>query len=113
MVNKEGEKSRTLKEYQEEVDKWFKKKGWRYWKPLAMVARLFEEGGELARLINHLFGEKPKRSDEKKQDLEEELGDLLFTITCIANSQRINLDRALRKSINKVIKRDKDRYNQP
>ena len=100
----------SLKEYQEEVDQWFKKKGWEYWKPLSILARLLEECGEFAKIVNHLFGEKPKRSDEKKQDLEEEIGDILYTLICFANSRGINLDKALRKSLNTVTERDKDRY---
>lgn len=100
----------SLKEYQEEVDKWFEKKGWKYWSPLSILARLIEECGEFAKIVNHLFGEKQKRSDEKRQDLEEEIGDIFYTIICFANSQGISLDEALRKSLNTVMKRDKDRY---
>lgn len=99
-----------MKEYQEELDRWFKSQDWKYWSPLSILARLMEETGEFARLVNHMFGEKPKRSDEKEQELEEELGDIMYTLICFANSHKIDLDRAIRRSFDKVVKRDKDRY---
>lgn len=100
-----------MKKYQKELDKFFKKNKWPYWPPLVILARLFEESGELARVINHLYGKKPKKESEEKQDLEEEIGDILFTLICLANSQNIDLGEAIRKSLQKVIKRDKNRFN--
>jgi NTP pyrophosphatase (non-canonical NTP hydrolase) len=100
-----------MKKYQRELDKFFKKNKWPYWPPLAILARLFEEGGELARLINHLYGEKPKKKNEKEQNLEEEIGDILYTLICLANSTGVDLDRAVRGSFDKVVKRDKKRFN--
>ena len=47
---------------------------------------------------------------KKKQELEEEIGDIIYTLVCFANSNKIDLDKAIRKSFNKVIKRDKNRY---
>lgn len=99
-----------MKKYQKQVDDWFKKEGWNYWHPLAQFTRLTEENGELARVLNHLYGEKPKKSDEKKQELEEELGDIIYTLICLANSQKIDLGKVTQKSIDKVAKRDKNRY---
>lgn len=99
-----------MKKYQKELDEMFKKNGWPYWPPLAILARLFEEGGELARVINHLYGKKPKKTTESEQDLEEEIGDILFTVICMANSLNISLDSAIRKSLNKAMKRDKNRF---
>ncbi len=92
------------------MDEWFKKEGWQYWEPLAITARLFEEGGEFARLINHIYGSKKKKPDERKQDIEEEIGDIIYTLICFANENGIDLDVAIRKSLDKVVKRDKDRY---
>jgi NTP pyrophosphatase (non-canonical NTP hydrolase) len=99
-----------MKKYQVELDKWFKENNWKYWGQLSILARLMEETGEFARLVNHLYGEKPKRSDEKDQELEEEIGDIIYTLICFANSNKIDLDRAIKKSFKKVIKRDKKRY---
>src|SRR5687767_3625743 len=99
-----------MEKYQKEVDDWFKEKGWQYWEPLAVVARLFEEGGEFARLVNHVYGPKKKRLEEVEQDMEEEIGDIIYTLICFANSHGMSLDNALRKSLDKVANRDKDRY---
>jgi len=99
-----------MKKYQKELDKWFKENGWKYWSPLSILARLYEESGEFARLVNHLYGDKPKRSDEKRQDMEEEIGDIIYTLICFANANNVDLDKAIRRSFDKVIRRDKDRY---
>ncbi|KKQ18871.1 MAG: MazG nucleotide pyrophosphohydrolase [Berkelbacteria bacterium GW2011_GWA1_36_9] len=99
-----------MKKYQKELDKWFKENKWKYWSQLSILARLMEETGEFARLVNHLYGEKPKRSDEAEQELQEEIGDIIYTLICFANSNNINLDKAIKKSFSKVIKRDKNRY---
>ena len=102
-----------MKKYQEEVEAWFKKNDWKYWSPLSILARLYEECGEFARLVNHLYGDKPKKSTEKEQELEEEMGDIVYTLICFANSHNIDLDKAIRKSLDKVTTRDKDRFTEP
>lgn len=99
-----------MKKYQKELNRWFKENDWKYWSQLSILARLMEETGEFARLVNHLYGEKPKKDNEKKQELEEEIGDILYTLICFANSNNIDLDKAIKKSFKKVIKRDKNRY---
>jgi NTP pyrophosphatase (non-canonical NTP hydrolase) len=99
-----------MKDHQKNVDVWFKEQKWEYWEPLAITARLFEEGGEFARLINHIYGPKKKKLDEHKQDIEEEIGDIIYTLICFANSHNIDLDAAIQKSIDKVVTRDKDRF---
>jgi NTP pyrophosphatase (non-canonical NTP hydrolase) len=81
-----------------------------YWPPLAMLARLVEEVGELAREINHRFGSKPKRPDEPDQDLAIELADILFVLICLANEQGIDLDEALERVLEKYRNRDGERW---
>lgn len=100
-----------MEEYQKELDQWFKENNWDYWSQHEILARLMEESGEFARLVNHLYGPKKKKDTEAEQDMEEEIGDILYTLMCYANSNNINLDKAIRKSFDKVIKRDKDRFN--
>jgi NTP pyrophosphatase (non-canonical NTP hydrolase) len=97
--------------YQKELDQWFREHNWPYWTPHEILARLFEEGGELARLINHIYGPKKKKTDEAAQDLELEIGDILYTLICLANVTGIDLDQAIRKSLDKVAARDKNRYS--
>jgi len=99
-----------MNKQQKRLDNWFKKNKWEYWQPMSILARLIEETGEFARLVNHVYGDKKKRSDETKQDFEEEIGDILYTLTCFSNSRKISLDKALSKSIDKVAKRDKGRF---
>ncbi|WP_343782659.1 nucleotide pyrophosphohydrolase [Alkalibacillus silvisoli] len=81
-----------------------------YFSPLAMMTRLTEEMGELAREINHYYGEKPKKSTEGEKELEEELGDLLFVIITLANSLNIDLNEAFDRSMSKIEIRDQDRW---
>lgn len=100
----------SLIDYQKEVHKWVSQFDPAYWPPLDMMARLTEETGEVAREINHLYGVKKKKASEDKAELADELIDILFTIICIANGQKINLESAWQKMINKKMKRDKDRF---
>ena len=100
----------TLREAQRTVDDWMRSQGWGYWHPLAQLARMAEELGEVARLVNHLYGEKPKKVDEAEQDLGLELADLLYTMICLANSQNIDLQEALGRALEKYRARDADRY---
>ena len=95
---------------QKQLDEWFKEKGWPYWSPHEILARLVEEVGEFARLVNHEYGPKKKKDNERKQEFEEEIGDILYTLACFANTHDIDLDEALSKSIDKVCSRDKDRF---
>ncbi len=87
-----------------------RERGWGYWHPLAQLARMTEELGEVARLVNHLHGEKPKKADEAEQDLGLELADLLYTMICMANSQGIDMQDALRRALEKYGTRDAGRY---
>lgn len=99
-----------LKKAQQSVDAWISQFEEGYWPPLAMLARLVEEVGELAREINHRFGNKPKRPDEPEQDLAIELADILFVLICLANEQGIDLDEALERVLQKYRTRDGDRW---
>lgn len=100
----------TLKEAQALVDGWIGRFEEGYWPPLANLARLTEEVGELARLMNHRFGPKTKRSDEPEQDLALELADVLFVLLVIANQQGIDLDEALERTLSKYRSRDAGRW---
>ena len=95
---------------QKDISDWFTKENWSYWKPHEILARLAEEVGEFARLVNHEYGPKQKKSEERKQEFEEEIGDILYTLACFANTHDIDLNEALDKSIDKVTKRDKGRF---
>lgn len=81
-----------------------------YWEPLSNVARLVEEVGEVARIVNHKYGDKPKKLTESEDDLEDELADVLWTVVCLANQEGIDLDKGMQRAIDKLLVRDKDRF---
>jgi NTP pyrophosphatase (non-canonical NTP hydrolase) len=99
-----------LRDAQQAVDRWIGQYKEGYFSPLSNLARLAEEVGELAREINHRFGEKTKRRDEPDGSLALELADVLFVVICIANSQGIDLDDAFARMMRKVTSRDADRW---
>ncbi|MCL6501146.1 MAG: nucleotide pyrophosphohydrolase [Pirellulales bacterium] len=95
---------------QADVDRWIGQFEEGYWHPLSMLAKLTEEVGELAREVNHLFGEKPKKPDEPPGDLALELADILFIIICYANSLNIDLEEAFNRTMAKYRQRDSERW---
>jgi NTP pyrophosphatase (non-canonical NTP hydrolase) len=100
----------SLKDVQREVDEWTSQFKIQYWQPHEILARLMEETGELAREINHLHGPKKKKSEEQTQELGDEMGDIIFTLCCLANSKGINLDESFQRVMNKVYGRDNQRF---
>ncbi|QPC46679.1 nucleotide pyrophosphohydrolase [Mangrovibacillus cuniculi] len=102
--------TKTMKEMQQEVDAYIGQFKEGYFSPLAMLARITEEVGELAREVNHTYGEKPKKSSEEEKAIEEELGDVLFVLICLANSLHINMEEAHNLVMNKFNTRDRDRW---
>lgn len=81
-----------------------------YFHPLTNVARLVEEVGELAREINHRYGEKTKKPEEREGDVAMELADIIFVVMCIANREGIDLDDAFARMMAKVTVRDDTRW---
>ena len=102
---------RTLQDVQQEIDHLIKQE-WHshYWSPLASLARLTEEVGELAREINHHYGEKPKKAGEEQGDIASEMGDILFILASLANSIDIDLDAAFAEVMAKYQHRDAQRW---
>ncbi|GAB6990277.1 nucleotide pyrophosphohydrolase [Paenibacillus pini] len=99
-----------MAEMQREVDLYISQFKEGYFSPLAMLARMSEEVGELAREVNHEFGEKPKKPSEADNSIELELGDILFITLCFANSLNIDLTKAHDQVMHKFNTRDKDRW---
>src|SRR5699024_293330 len=97
-------------EIQEKVDAYISQYKEGYFSPLAQMARLTEEIGELAREVNHYHGEKPKKVTDQNQTVEEELGDVLFVLVCFANTLNIDLSKAFERTMDKFESRDKDRW---
>jgi NTP pyrophosphatase (non-canonical NTP hydrolase) len=101
---------KSIQELQAEVNTYISQFKEGYFSPLAMLARMTEELGELAREVNHYYGEKPKKTDEVEKTIEEELGDVFFVLICFANSLNIDLETAHNIVMNKFATRDKDRW---
>ena len=102
--------SKTLEEYQKQIDVMLQDYEKPYWAPLSQLARLCEEVGEVSRILNHLFGDKPKKLGEEHEELEDELADVMYTVICMANSQGIKLGGPLEKAIAKLETRDSGRF---
>lgn len=97
-------------EYQKQIDDMLQHYEKPYWHPLSQLARMIEEVGEVSRILNHKFGDKPKKKDEVHEDLGDEIADVIYTCLTLANSQGIELDRHLQKAIAKLETRDVGRF---
>ena len=100
----------SLRDAQARVDAWISQYEEGYFHPLTNMARLAEEVGELAREVNHRFGQKTKKKEEHEGDLGMEMADILFVLICMANREGIDLQEAFDRMMAKVEHRDKDRW---
>jgi NTP pyrophosphatase (non-canonical NTP hydrolase) len=100
-----------VKEVQQVVDRWIKDNGVRYFNELTNMAILTEEVGELARIISRKYGEQSFKPSDSN-NLSDEIADVFFVLTCIANQTGVDLEEAFRKNIEKKSSRDKERHRQ-
>ncbi len=98
-----------LKELQERVDQWIKTVGVRYFSELTNMAVLTEEVGELARVMARKYGDQSFKAGEK-DNLSEEMADVLWVLVCLANQTSVDLTQAVEASFEKKTARDKDRH---
>ena len=101
----------TIAQAQQAMDAYVSQFKEGYWPPLSNLARLIEEVGELARELNHRYGDKPKKPGEPEQDIGMELADILFVLIAIANQQQIDLQASFQAVLDKYQVRDRDRWN--
>ena len=99
----------TLEEEQKEVDRWIKTYGVRYFSELTNMAVLTEEVGELARVMARKYGDQSFKQGEK-DNLADEMADVLWVLICLANQTGVNLTEAFRQNLEKKTNRDKDRH---
>lgn len=99
----------TIEEAQNKVDEWIKTYGVRYFNELTNMAILTEEVGELARVIARKYGEQSFKEGEK-DNLADEMADVLWVLICLANQTGVNLTEALSDNIRKKTERDHDRH---
>ena len=100
----------TIKEAQDEVNRWITTTGVRYFDPLTNMAILTEETGEVARIIARRYGEQSEKESDKDLDLGDELADVLWVVICLANQTGVDLTDALKKNLEKKSRRDGDRH---
>lgn len=99
----------SLSELQQTVDQWIKTIGVRYFSPLTNMAILTEEVGEVARIMARRHGDQSFKPGERT-DLADELADVLWVVTAIANQENIDLTEAVANNIAKKSIRDKERH---
>ena len=99
----------TIREAQDAVDQWIKTYGVRYFSELTNMAVLTEEVGELARVMARKYGDQSFKEGEK-DNLGEEMADVLWVLLCLANQTGVDLTTELQKSIEKKTERDSLRH---
>lgn len=99
----------TIEEAQKTVDEWIKTYGVRYFSELTNMAVLTEEVGEMARVMARRYGDQSFKVGEK-DNLADEMADVLWVLLCIANQTGTNLTEAFEKNLQKKTERDKNRH---
>lgn len=99
----------TLEQVQQLVDNWIKRYGVRYFSELTNMACLTEEVGELARVMARAYGDQSFKPGEKA-NLADEMADILWVLTCLANQTGVNLTEAFRNNMEKKTQRDNKRH---
>lgn len=98
-----------IQELQQRVDRWIKEYGVRYFNELTNMTILTEEVGELARVIARKYGEQSFKAGEK-ENLADEMADVLWVLTCLANQTGVDLSKAIEDNFAKKTTRDAKRH---
>lgn len=101
-------------ELQQRVDEWIKTYGVRYFSELTNMAVLTEEVGELARIMARRYGDQSAKSGEEcsEERMAEEMADIIWVVTCLANQTGVDLTAAIEASFTKKTSRDGTRHMQ-
>jgi NTP pyrophosphatase (non-canonical NTP hydrolase) len=91
----------SIKEMQEQVDRWIVDHGVRYFSELTNMALLAEEVGEVARIIARTYGDQSVKQGENTLPLADELTDVLFVLICIANQTGVDLEKSFLENLKK------------
>lgn len=98
-----------IRELQNRVDAWIREYGVRYFSELTNMACLTEEVGELARVMARRYGDQSFKAGEKN-DLADEMADVLWVLVCLANQTGVDLTAAVEANFAKKTSRDKNRH---
>lgn len=104
------EKEITIRQLQNQVDEWIKTYGVRYFDELTNLGILMEEVGELSRIMVRKYGEQSFKETDRNKDLADEMADILWVLTCLANQTGVDLEAAFKKNMEKKTLRDQDRH---
>ena len=100
----------TIEELQQQVDQWITTTGVRYFTPLTNMAILAEEVGEVARIMARRYGDQSEKPSDQGRDLGDELADVIWVVTCLANQTGVDLTEALQRNFEKKSTRDATRH---
>ena len=100
----------TIQQAQTKVDQWIKTVGVKYFSELTNLGILMEEVGELSRLMVRKYGEQSYKESDKRNEIADELADVLWVLICLANQTGVNLTDALEKNFEKKNVRDGERH---
>ena len=98
-----------IRDLQQRVDEWIHTYGVRYFCELTNMAVLTEEVGELARVMARRYGDQSFKAGEK-DNLADEMADVLWVLTCLANQTGVDLEQAMERNFQKKTERDKERH---
>ena len=98
-----------IRDLQQRVDEWIRTYGVRYFSELTNMAVLTEEVGELARVMARRYGDQSFKAGER-DDLADEMADVLWVLTCLANQTGVDLEQAMERNFQKKTERDKERH---
>ena len=87
----------TLEEAQKQVDQWVKTYGVRYFSELTNM------------VMARKYGDQSFKEGEK-DNIDEEIADVLWVLLCIANQTGVDITTAFQKSMDKKTKRDNKRH---
>lgn len=73
------------------------------------MAVLTEEVGELARVMARRYGDQSFKAGEK-DDLADEMADVLWVLVCLANQTGVDLTAAVEANFAKKSARDSERH---
>jgi len=100
----------TIDQLQQRVDDWITTVGVRYFSPLTNMAILTEEVGEVARIMARRYGDQSEKPSDRDRDLGDELADVIWVVTCLANQTGIDLTEAIERNFEKKTTRDATRH---
>ena len=81
----------------------------RYFSELTNIACLTEEVGELALVMARKYGDQSFKAGEK-ENLADEMADVLWVLVCLANQTGVDLTAAMEANFAKKTSRDKERH---